>query len=262
MIYLFIFLTPAINFLLFESFFFKANLFYPALLISNFLILLAARIITGKKITRKEFWNFSIWPILFSSSLAVYSLLLVNQIVIQLLFILNLLLSYFYLKNIYYSSSAQWDDGGLAHRSSAPRSEGGDFLENISAYGNLLTIFFSFAAIYGLEAFLGLPLWILILSAAVIVGLVIYQVFWANKFFASPAYIFLAALLLAQLAWAIYFLPFNYNALGLIAAVCYYLLIGLIKSSLAGKLTGRGVKFYLVSGSAFLILLLLTAKWI
>jgi hypothetical protein len=217
------------------------SLFYPALLVSIFLILLAVRIITGKKITQKEFWNFSILPVLFSSSLAVYSLLLVNQAVIHLLFLLNLLISYFYLKNIYPGKP--------------------NFLENISSYGNLLVIFFSFSAIYGLEAFLGPPLWILILSAAAVVILAVYQIFLANKLSVSPAYIFLVALLLAQLAWAIYFLPFNYNALGLIAVICYYPLIGLFKLSLVGKLTARSVKFYLISGLAFLILILLTTKW-
>jgi hypothetical protein len=91
--------------------------------------------------------------------------------------------------------------------------------------------------------------------------LAVYQIFLANKLSVSPAYIFLVALLLAQLAWAIYFLPFNYNALGLIAVICYYPLIGLLKLSLVGKLTARSVKFYLISGLAFLILILLTTKW-
>jgi hypothetical protein len=127
----------------------------------------------------------------------------------------------------------------------------------------LLTIFFSFAVIYGLESFLGLPIWILILCSAAVVILVIYQIFWANKTRAenSLAYVFLAGLLMTEIAWAVYFLPFNYNTLGLIIAICYYLIIGFIKLSLAEKLIPRNIKLYLLAGIIFLTLILLTAKW-
>jgi Protein of unknown function (DUF5656) len=244
MVYFLIILTPLLNFFLFELFFFKAGLFYLALAISDLLILLAVNRITGKKILSREFWSFSIFPVLFSSSLAVYSLLVVNHAIIQLLFVLNLYFTYVYLKNIY-------------------RGEQKDFLENISSYGNLLTVFFSFAVIYGMESFIGLPIWILIIVSAAVIMLVVYQILWAGKQ-QTPnilAYVFLTGLLLAQLSWAIYFLPFNYNALGLIATICYYLLIGFIKLALAEKLTSRSVKLYLASGFIFLLIIILSAKW-
>ena len=243
MIYLFIFLTPVINFILFEAFFFRAGWFYAAVGASILFLLIAVRRITGKKITTLEFWNYSIFPIIFSGSLAAYSLLIVNHFIIHFLFVVCLVFNYFYLKNIY---------------------RGGNivFLESISSYGNLLTVFFSFAVIYGLESFLGLPIWILVLCSAAVIMLVVYQVFWANKIKDNVlAYAFLAALLATEIIWAIYFLPFNFNTLGLLAAICYYLMIGFIKLSLAEKLTARNIKFYLVAGSVFLILVLLTAKW-
>ncbi|MDD4901865.1 MAG: hypothetical protein PHE24_01890 [Patescibacteria group bacterium] len=244
MVYLFVIATPLVNFILFEAFFLKANLFYPALIASNLLLLIAVRLITGKKIISQEFWNFSILPLLLSSSLAFYSLFAVNQYVIHFLYLLNFGLSYYYLKNIY--------QGGQR-----------DFLENISSYGNLLTVFFSFAVIYAQESFLGWPIWLLILCSAALVILVIYQILWANGITArnALAYVFLAGLLLVQLAWAIYFLPFNYNTLGLIATVAFYLLSGFIKLSLADKLTSRSIKLYLSSGSISLVLIFLTTKW-
>ncbi len=245
MTYLFIFITPLLNFLLFEAFFFRADLFYAALIISNLLILVAVRRITGKKITSGEFWSFSILPLLFSSSLGIYSLLVVSHVIIQLLFVLNLGFTFFYLKNIY-------------------RGEQPDFLENISSYGNLLTVFFIFAGIYGLEEFQGWPIWILILGLAALLVIVVYQILWANRIKAQNilAYIFLITLLLVQLAWAIYYLPFNYNTLGLIATIFFYLIIGFIKLSLADKLTRRNLKLYLGSGIVFLLLVFLTAKWL
>ena len=212
MIYFFIVITPLVNFIIFEAFFFKGSLFFIALGISDLLLLAAVRLITGKRILSRDFWNFSIFPVLFSSSLAAYSILIVNPIIIHSLFVLNLFFSYIYLKNIY-------------------RVEQKDFLENISSYGNLLIIFFSFSVIYGLESFLGAPIWLLVLCSAAVVILIFYQIFWANKIKAENilAYILLAGLLLVQLAWAIYFLPFNFNTLGLLAAICYYLLVGFAK---------------------------------
>jgi hypothetical protein len=244
MTYLFIYLTPLINTLLFEAFFFKASFFYIALILSNLLLLLAIRRITGKKINTADFWNFGILPFIFSNFLAIYSLLIVNHYVIQLLFALNFFFTLYYLKNIY-------------------KGEKGSFLENISSYGNFLGIFFSFAVIYGLRAFLDTSIWILVLAAAFVIILVVHQTFWAYKirFTAGIIYIFISCLAIIQIAWAIYFLPFNYNALGLILAICYYVLIGLIKSSFAGKLTSRNLKLYLISGLGSILIILLTAKW-
>jgi hypothetical protein len=244
MAYFFIILTPIITFFLNEAFLFKVNLFYLSLGLTVLSYLVATGVITGKKPSSLDFWNFSIFPVLFSCSLSVYSLLIVNHAIIHFLFFLNLFISYFYFKNIY-------------------RGEKNDFLENISAYGNLLTIFFSFSVIYGLEFFLSWSIWILILCSSIIVIAIAYQIFWANRIVikTSAAYIFLCGLLLAQLAWAVYFLPFNFNALGLIITICYYVLIGFIKLSLANKLTMRSVKMYLISSSVFIILLLLTIRW-
>jgi hypothetical protein len=244
MVYFLIFLTPLLNLALFEAFVFNPGLFFVSLALTVALYLIAVRIITGKMIISRDFWNFSIFPVLFSSFLAIYSLLVINHFVIHFLFILNFFLNYLYLKNIYRGAKT-------------------DFLENISSYGNLLAIFFLFSTIFGLEPFLGWPIWILILCSAVAMIMIIYQILWANGVKADDilVYIFLSSLILAQLCWAIYFLPFNFNTLGLIVTICYYLLIGFVKLSLAGKLSNRSIKLYLVSGIGFLILILLTTKW-
>ncbi|HTX86696.1 MAG TPA: hypothetical protein VMC41_01345 [Candidatus Nanoarchaeia archaeon] len=244
MTYIFIFIAPLLNFLLFESFFFKAGLFYAALAVSDILLLIAVRQISGRRITSLEFWNFSIFPVLFSTALAAYSLFVVNQLITQILFAVSLCFNYLYLKNIY-------------------RGERHEFLESISSFGNLLTMFFSFSVIYGMASFLGWPIWILSLGSTGAALLVIYQIFWAIRIRNANtlAFIMLIGLLLTQLVWAIYFLPFNFNALGLIATVCYYLIIGLVKLSLAEKLTSRSLKFYLALGILFFALIFLTAKW-
>jgi|WetSurMetagenome_2_1015567.scaffolds.fasta_scaffold12602_4 hypothetical protein len=241
---LFIYLTPLLNLALFEMFFFRPHLFYLALILSNLLLLAATAVVSEKKIISREFWNFSIFPILFSMAIAAYSLFLINHYFIQLFFILNFFITLFYLKNIY-------------------QGERNDFLENISSYGNFLAVFFIFSAAYGLRAFLSVPVWILILATAVLVVLIVYQIFWANKILAPQnfIYIFIACLLIIQISWALYFFPFNHNILGLILAICYYMIIGLLKSSIVGKFTTRVLKLYIFFGFSGIILLLLAAKW-
>lgn len=244
MAYLLIYLIPLANTVLFEAFFFRAGFFYIAIALSNVLMLLAIAGVTRRKINSVEFWNFFILPFIFSNFLAIYSLLLANQYLIQFLFALNLFFTFFYLKNIYKEGKGRW-------------------LENISSYGNFLAVFFSFSAIYGLKAFLNTEIWILALAAAVVAILIVHQAFWACKvrFQSGFAYVLISCLIIVQIAWALYFLPFNYNTLGLILAICYYMLIGLTKASFAEKLTNRNLKLYLVFGLGSIIIILLTAKW-
>jgi hypothetical protein len=68
-------------------------------------------------------------------------------------------------------------------------------------------------------------------------------------------------LILVELFWSISFLPFNYNITGLILAVCYYVIIGLVKNHLLGKLDAAKVKMYLILGGVSLFLIMLTARW-
>jgi hypothetical protein len=244
MTYLFIYLTPFLNTVLFEAFFFRADFFYISLALSNVLMFSAIAAVTRKKINSAEFWNFCILPFIFSNFLAIYSLLVINPYIIQFLFAINLFFNFYYLRNIY-------------------KGEKSGFLENISSYGNFLAIFFSFSAVYGLRVFLNTPVWILVLVAAAVTILIVHQTFWAYKinFRAGFAYILISCLILVQIAWALYFLPFNYNMLGLILAVCYYMMIGLIKVSFAEKLTSRNLKLYLAFGLGSILIILLTAKW-
>jgi len=188
MAYFFIFLTPLINLALFELFFFRNSLFYWCLIISIALILVSVQIISGKKIFSRDYWNFCIFPVLFSGSLAAYSLLQVGNFTIQLLYLFDAIFIFYYLKNIY---AGQRDE----------------FLENISSYGNFFTIFFSFAAIYGLSDFLGAPVWILVLAAAAIITLIIYQIFWVNRvsLAAASTFMLLSCLTLIEIGWALFF---------------------------------------------------------
>lgn len=244
MTYFFIFLTPFISLALFELFFFRASLFYLAAILLGAWIVLAVKQVTGRKILDKELWNVSLLPLLLSSALAAYSILLVRGAATQLLFLADAIFLGYYLKNVYRGASQE-------------------FLENISASGSFLTVFFLFAAAYGLKVFLGIQIWVLILIMGAAVFLCAYQLFWASKieWQKQSSYLLLICLVLTQLGWALYFLPFNYNFLGLILAICFYLLVGLVRPFLRGNLTAKTVKLYLFFGLASLAVIFLAAKW-
>lgn len=247
--YIFVFLTPIITLLLLELFFFYPKFFYISLILVNLLIVISIKKITNPKTSLVNMLNSLILPILFSTSLMIYSILLTSKFFIHFLFIVNFFFIYYYLKNIY-----------LKGRES---SEAIGFFENVSSYGNFLTLFFTFSAIYGMKSFLNTPIWPLVLIMAIIVLLVIYESLWTNRLKTNKniIYIFLICLILTQIAWSIYFLPLNYNTLGLTLAICYYILIGVVRFFLRKTLDKKTIKLYLIFGLLSIVLIFLTASW-
>ena len=121
-------------------------------------------------------------------------------------------------------------------------------LENLSSYGNFLAFYFIAASVYGLQSFLTILYWELMLGLLVLIAIIIYQVFWANEigFEQGLIYIILGCLVLIELAWSISFLTLRFYILGLILAVAYYVLIGLTRFYLLGKLNQSIIKKYLI----------------
>jgi len=246
-----ILLTPLAVLVLFELYFFYQKIFYYSILLAIILILFTVRRISKNSEIDKSWWNFSILPACFLFSLSIYSSLLTNNLYIQLLFFVNMVFIYFYLKSIYYYLIR-------------PEFYKAQTIENLSSYGNFLVIFFFSSASYGLQSFLNIATALLIFFILLLLALVVYQVMWANKIDINLGFIFilLLCLILVEIAWSISFLPLNYNVLGMVLAICYYILIGLTRFYLKGKLDGKIVKLYLFSGFISIFILLLTSSWI
>ncbi|MEA3463876.1 MAG: hypothetical protein U9R14_02275, partial [Patescibacteria group bacterium] len=191
-----------------------------------------------------------ILPSMMSTAVAVYTILLSNRFIIQLLFILNIILLYFYLRCIYYY---------LARPAAYKQFS----IENISSYCNFLIFFLVAAAVYGMQSFLNIQIWLLMIIILVTAGLIVYQILWANKIELSKGiiYILISCLILAELSWSISFLPLNHYVAGLTLALCYYMLIGLIRYYLLDALNGRRIKLYLCVGFIGLFIVLVTARW-
>lgn len=241
------------SFVLLEIFLFKPKFIYFALILIDLLIITAARKMVKHSLIDKAWWNIVILPVIFSNSLAVYSVLLpkTNWVLLQFLVFLNIVFLFFYFRAIYYYLIL-------------PSAEKRIGLENISLYGNFLSLLFVSSAIYGFQSFLNTPIWILILAFLVLSGLLIYQIFWSNKIAIQKGfvYILICCFVLTELAWSIFYLPFNFNIAGFILAIDCYILIGLVRAYLQNRLNNRTIKLYLGLGLFSILVILFTARWL
>lgn len=244
-------IVPVSVFLLAELYFFFPKLVYLAAALANLLIFFASWQFCRASQVDKKWWNYLILPAVMSTLVLAYSVFMSRQLLIQLLFVFNLVFLYLYLRQVYYYLL-----NPLAYEVFS--------IENISSGANWLSFFFLAATVYGLQSFLNLPILWLALVMLAVTALIIYQIIWANKIELKIAlpYLLISCLILVELSWSISFLPFNYNISGLALAICYYVIIGLVKNHLLDKLDAKRLRMYLLLGSISLFLILFTAKWL
>lgn len=249
--YLLPILIPFLVLIFFEFFLFKPAMVYLAVVLSVCLILFAVRQFIVECGSGEKWWNFIIFPVFFLLNVAAYSTIIGSKIIIHLLFLVNAIFLYFYLRSAYYYFISPLKYKNLT-------------FEMISLFGNFLAFFFFVSFVYDLESALNLPAWPLMLMITLASALMVYQGFWASGLKSSLnfLYITIGALVLLELAWSISFLPLNFNIAGLILAICYYMITGLIKFHLSDKLDKKIIKTYLISGLISIFLILLTARWI
>jgi len=246
-------LEPIILLTLLELTIFYPKYFYWLILLANFSILLS--IYTFFRENRRgkswpEFASLAVLPVCFISGTFVYASIISNKFFLQTLFLVIVIFSYSHLRMAY----KFFLDQDLLKK---------NFFKNQSGLGNLLAFFFSSAAIYGLQSFLNLPIWILMLFLLVITALLVYQALWVNKIELRDAllYVLVSSVVLLEIGWAATFLPLNYNVLGVSLTVCYYVLIRLVLSYLSNVLDGRRLKVYLSFGFLSILLVFLTSRW-
>ncbi len=234
-------------FVLFELFYHQPQFFYFGLLFSNIVLLLSLRNLPEQKFKNKKYWKFLILPFFFLNSSAAYISLLNWGFLIHFLIIITAIFIYLYLRQIYLFQVFKEHNIDLA---------------NISSLGVILTFFFFSSSIYGLKLSLHLPIWMLILVLLIISSLISYKSFWVNNIDLNKGllHLLIINLVIVQIAWTLFFLPFSYNILGVILTICYYIIIGMNKFYLKGTLDKKRIKFYLGFGLSSLFLILLTSQ--
>src|SRR3989339_691633 len=69
-------------------------------------------------------------------------------------------------------------------------------LQNLSSYGNFLAFYFCVSAVYGLNAFLKVSIWILIILLMLVIMPIMYQILWTYKIDLKTGYFYILLVLL------------------------------------------------------------------
>lgn len=243
-------LIPFIILLLLEWFYWQAKMIYVVYVLAMLLLFFTIRQFINTARHSERWWNLAILPVCFFTGLLVFSTMIPSHWLVQLLFVVNTVFLYFYFRTIY-------------NFLVLPKNYKEGSLENISSYGNFLAFYFIASSIYGMRIFLNIDIWLLLLIALVFISLIVYQMLWVNRINLRIGLLYLAiiCLILAELAWSASFLTLSYYVLGLLLAVCYYVVIGLSRFYLLGRLSRATVKAYLIFGFSSILVVLLTANW-
>jgi hypothetical protein len=127
------------------------------------------------------------------------------------------------------------------------------------------TIFFAYAAVYGIYLNFLVPLYYLMLIYCLVTLLVSCQYFFIIKNDDKRkvwVYSFLLALVMAELVWIMNFWPFGYLTTGVIALILYYVLWDLTQSYFLNLLSKKRVVANMIFFSVMIILVLLSTKWL
>lgn len=202
---------------------------------------------------KKRFISLALPPVILALALLAYLMLIPqnsfwNDSFSQALFFLLLWLNWDYWKNY---EQALTDP-------SKPNS-----LETFLLAINFLSFFFLSSSIYGLELSLSLSSWILISLLLLLAALISYSIL--NRFIKEKKTLWLMVgvlvVILAQLAWPIYLLPFDYNVLGLFLSLAYYTILNLIKFYFSGTWNKKNLNYLLLFVASLLFIIFITAKW-
>ncbi len=243
-------LAPIFIFCLNQVFFFFPKFLYIVLVFSGLVLFFVFWRISLETKVDKKWWDYFLLPVLLSFALTVYSIFLTNKILIQILFILNSIILYSYIKAVYYYLIQ-------------PEKYKAFSIENISSAANLFCFFLIAAIIYGLQSFLNFSVALSAVAMLFLVVFLVYQNIWSSKISqpGSLSYIFIICLIIIELMWLISFLPVNFNISALTISIVYYIIIGLTKNYLSDQLDNQTIRSYLIFGFVGLAIIFASSKW-
>ncbi len=248
--YWYLILVPFALWVLDEIFLFKPNFFFVALGLGVLIITLAVRYLTKQQNLR--FWPvFILPPALFFLSFSFYGAIIISQFWIQVIFLLIVWFVFSYLQNIYYYFSF-----------GAPERE--TKLQRLLMSGSFLTAFALAATLFGMPIFLSWSIWLLLLFFTLASFILFGQFLILAKEITREQKIFwgINVLVLVEIAGAFFLLPLNYNILGLLLAIIFFLLTLLDEWRLAGRLNTKNLKWPLILTTLIIVFILLSARWL
>ncbi len=249
-------IIPLLIFALFEFLYFNSNSLYLVFVFTFLLILFSGRQLILGTTKNEKSYNVILLPIYLSFSTILLSIMIpmdyfFGKLIIQVLFIFVIIILYYYYRLLYFYliNPSKYQKYSLAF---------------LSSYANFLSVYLLASAIFGLQSFLNIPIWFLMLLMLLFIIVVVYELMWINSILGPKSYFYIALVCLTifQLSWAISFLTLSYYILGLLIAIAYYVLIGLVRFHLLKIINKKIIKTYLTLGFVSLLIVLLTAHWI
>ena len=248
--YLYLFLTALIVLILNEVFIFEPNFFFISVSINSLIISLYIKSIIKKN--SSKFWPlFIITPVLFYLGFSFYSAIIVGSVWIQLTQLLIVWFLFSYLHNIYYY-----------HSFGAPERE--SKLRRLLLSGSFLSAFAFAATIYALPIFLSWPSGLLLILFSIISFLLFGQflIFAKNIDKEKKMFLGINVLVLTELAGVFFLLPLNYNILGLLLAIIFYVLVLFDEWREEGRLIWKDLRWPIFISAFIFIIILLSARWL
>jgi len=243
-------LVPVLAFIGLQFLAIQTAWFYYLLIFCNLIIFSLYYFAQAAKIT-KDWFKVLALPLLFLNSTILYSSILTNNSLIQLIYLFFLLALFIYLRNLYIYFFKP-----LKYKSQS--------LENANFLISFIVIFYSVGGILSLKNFIDLDLWQIIIPISIILFLMLFQLFWFYKikFKNNLFFSIIIAFTLTEIVLASTYLPHTYSIIGLIIAILFYVSVGLSLLELTYKLTRKQVKIYLSLSIISLLLIFLSSSWI
>ncbi|MCX6792510.1 MAG: hypothetical protein NTY12_00620 [Candidatus Falkowbacteria bacterium] len=200
--------------------------------------------------SRRDWWSFSLLPLIFTFSALAYSLVISSpSVVISIItFTFVVLVIYWRLVYIY----------AFKHPAYHPFS-----LERFFYYLSFISIFFFTAAAYGIKTFLDIPLWQLASVFLLFELILIYLWSWINKLDWSAAWPYSVALLfmVLELFFVMTLLPLNFNISGFIVASAWHGMSFLATENIGTRLNFKRGRVLISLIIIIWLAVLITARW-
>ena len=243
-------LFPWMIFLSFEIIYFYPKFYLWAFIIANLLIIYAVARVLKNRARAKEYWFAFILPIIFPNSALFFSFLL-DKKYIHLFILLSAIFIHYYFRQIYdyFYQEGEKDSWKIG---------------NFTYYSGLLSFFFTASIVYGLQSYLNISVAKLIFLIIAVCFLVSFQYlkFYQIPFRESALYLFISCVIMTEIGWIGSFFPLKFFITGAIVSIIYYLVSGLLKFYLLGKLNKIIIRNHILVGLLSLIIILLTSRWV
>jgi len=235
---------------LFELLLWQPGWYYGIIILLEATVVVILFGLTRGKIESREIWPFLLPPFFLIGSSFIFLFFVEGLLYKHLFVLLIVFLWWIFIENIFlfFHQPVRYQPYAL---------------ENISAYLNLVTVFFIGSSFHSFILFLGFSSSLLTLFIFIAIFFLVMQMIWINNLSArhNLFLIGILALLISELFWVTKFLPSGYLANGIILAIGYYFLTGIVRHWILKSLDRQVVKRYLWISGLSLLVIVITARW-